>query len=321
MDENRLPTIDVVIPNFNYGRYLSLCANSVLGQTGVNVRLLIIDNASTDDSVEVAKGLAAGDSRVELLLRRKNLGPHASFNEGIDWAASDYFLILCSDDLLAGGALERAAVLLSQQEDVHLVHGATGRMKADDGEPPLAVADTVPDEWRIRSGEEFIEFACRYAINPVIGPTAVVRTTIQKQAGYYRTSLSHTDDLEMWLRIAMRGCVASTNRIQAFARSHPQNQSAAVNGILNWNREFEAGFRSFFEHEGASLPQRDRMFAMARDCLTKRAYWSAISSLARQPKVAGSLMAFALKREPLLAVIPPFDYLLKRSAWRNGRGA
>ncbi|MCO7736172.1 glycosyltransferase [Brucella intermedia] len=321
MGENRLPTIDVVIPNFNYGRYLSLCANSVLRQTGVNVRLLIIDNASTDNSVEVAKGLAAGDSRVELLLRRKNLGPHASFNEGIDWAASDYFLILCSDDLLAGGALERAAVLLSQQEDVHLVHGATGRMKADDGEPPLAVADTVPDEWRIRSGEEFIEFACRYAINPVIGPTAVVRTAIQKQAGYYRASLSHTDDLEMWLRIAMRGCVASTNRIQAFARSHPQNQSAAVNGILNWNREFEAGFRSFFEHEGASLPQRDRLFAMARDCLTKRAYWSAISTLARQPKVAGSLMAFALKREPLLAVIPPFDYLLKRSAWRNGRGA
>jgi len=110
MGENRLPTIDVVIPNFNYGRYLSLCANSVLGQTGVNVRLLIIDNASTDNSVEVAKGLAAGDSRVELLLRRKNLGPHASFNEGIDWAASDYFLILCSDDLLAGGALGRGVV-------------------------------------------------------------------------------------------------------------------------------------------------------------------------------------------------------------------
>lgn len=321
MVKHKLPTIDVVIPNFNYGRYLSLCANSVLGQAGVNLRLLIIDNASTDNSAEVAKGLAAKDSRVELLLRSKNLGPHSSFNEGIDWAAADYFLILCSDDLLAGGALERATGMLSQNADIHLAHGATGRIKADDGEPHPAIADHAPDEWRIRSGEEFIEFACRHAINPVIGPTAVVRTAIQKQAGYYRTSLSHTDDLEMWLRIAMHGAVASTNRIQAFARSHAQNQSAAVNGILNWNREFEAGFRSFFEHEGATLPQRDRLFAMARDCLAKRAYWSAISSLARQPKAAGSLMAFALKREPLLAVLPPFDYLLKRSAWRNGRGA
>lgn len=324
MDKCKLeqPTIDVVIPNFNYGRYLSACANSVLQQSGVNVRLLIIDNASTDNSVEVAKSLAAGDSRVQLLLRQKNLGPHASFNEGIDWAASEYFLILCSDDLLARGALERATRMLSQRDDVHLAHGATGRIKADDGESRVTGATSpASDEWRIWSGEEFIEFACRHAFNPVTGPTAVVRTAIQKQMGYYRTSLSHTDDLEMWLRIATRGSVASTGQIQAFARSHPQNQSATVNGILSWNREFEAGFRSFFDHEGASLPHQHRLFAMVQDCLTKRAYWSAISNLARRPKVAGSLMAFALKREPLLAVIPPFDYLLKRSAWRSGRGA
>ncbi len=148
-----------------------------------------------------------------------------------------------------------------------------------------------------------------------------MRTAIQKQMGYYRTSLSHTDDLEMWLRIATRGSVASTGQIQAFARSHPQNRSATVNGILSRNREFEAGFRSFFDHEGASLPHQHRLFAMVQDCLTKRAYWSAVSNLVRRPKVAGSLMAFALKREPLLAVMPPFDYLLKRSARRSGRGA
>ncbi|MCH4542024.1 glycosyl transferase [Ochrobactrum sp. POC9] len=315
------PTVDVVIPNFNYGRYLSTCANSVLRQSGANVRLLIIDNASTDNSVEVAKSLAASDSRVELLLRRKNLGPHASFNEGIDWATSEYFLILCSDDLLANGALERATSVLSQCVNVHLAHGATGRIRADDGEPGLTTPVAAPDDWRIWSGDEFIEFACRHAFNPIIGPTAVVRTAIQKEVGYYRTSLSHTDDLEMWLRIALRGSIASTSQIQAYARSHPQNQSATVNGILSWNREFEAGFRSFFDHEGASLPDQRLLFAMVQDCLTKRAYWSAISNLARQPKVAGSLMAFALKREPLLAVMPPFDYLLKRSAWRNRRDA
>ncbi len=323
MDRCKLepPTIDVVIPNFNYGRYLASCANSVLQQSGVRVRLLIIDNASTDDSVEVAKALAASDSRVELLLRQKNEGPHASFNEGIDWATSEYFLILCSDDRLARGALERATRLLSQRTDVHLAHGASGGLRADDGEPGATADEPVYDEWRIWSGQEFIEFACRHAFNPVTGPTAVVRTEIQKQAGQYRTSLSHTDDLEMWLRIATFGGVASTSRIQAFARSHAQNQSATVNGILYWNREFEAGFRSFFDHEGASLPHQRRLFAMVQDCLAKRAYWSAISNLPHKPKVAGSLMAFALKREPLLAVMPPFDYLFKRSIWRNGRGA
>ncbi|WP_411505395.1 glycosyltransferase family 2 protein [Brucella anthropi] len=313
-------TVDIAIPNYNYGHYLRACVESVLSQRGVHVRVLIIDNASTDDSVEVAKSLAASDGRVELLLRRKNMGPHASFNESIDWANSEYFLILCSDDLLAADALERAAGVLSQHADVHLAHGATGQIRAGDTIPLPTVAPPESGRWRIRSGEEFIAFACRHAFNPVAGPSAVVRTAIQKQAGYYRASLSHTDDLEMWLRIAMRGAVASTDQIQAFARSHPRNQSAAVNGILNWNREFEAGFRSFFDHEGASLPHRRRWFAMAQDCLAKRAYWSAITNLARRPKVAGPLMAFALKREPLLTVLPPFDYLLKRSAWRSLRG-
>ncbi len=88
---------------------------------------------------------------------------------------------------------------------------------------------------------------------------------------------------------------------RAFASAEPV-------GGGEWHPELESGIRGrlpvLFEHEGASLPQRDRLFAMVRDCLTKRAYWSAISSLARQPKVAGSLMAFALKREPLLAVMP-----------------
>lgn len=311
------PAVDVVIPNFNYGRYLAACAESVLQQSGVDVRLLIIDNASTDNSREVADALAAGDDRVELLLRPKNLGPHASFNDGVDWARADCFLILCSDDLLAKGALERAARLLSLRPDVHLAHGAAGRLAGEGGALPAAGEAPAGEDWRIRTGSEFIEFACRHAFNPVIGPTALVRTSVQKAAGHYRPSLSHTDDLEMWLRIALHGSVASTRRIQAHARSHPHNQSATVDGILHWNREFEAGFRSFFEHEGAVMPDRQRLFALARDCLTKRAYWSAVSNLLRREKGAASLMRFALKRKPLLAVMPPVDYLLMRSAWRG----
>ena len=91
-----MKSVDVVIPNYNYGRYLRACVGSVLSQDVEKLRVLIVDNASTDDSPEVARELAAMDPRVELRLHETNLGPHASFNEGIDWAESDYFLILCS---------------------------------------------------------------------------------------------------------------------------------------------------------------------------------------------------------------------------------
>ena len=305
------PTVDVVIPNYNYGHYLLECADSVLSQTGVNVRLLIIDNASEDNSAAIARDLAVHDKRIELLLRSKNAGPHASFNEGIDWARSEYFLILCADDLLAHGALSRAIHVLEQCPDAHLAYGATQKISKDEKRPQRPTIAGC-GQWNISSGTDFIELACKHAFNPVAGPTAVVRTSVQKQAGYYRQTLPHTDDLEMWLRLALFGNVASTETVQAYARVHSNNQSAKVAGIMHWNREFEAGFRSFFENDGRDMPQAKQYLAAACDCLTKRAYWSAWSNLVRREEGSVSLMTFALKRHPLMALMPPFDYLFQR---------
>lgn len=121
---NRLSAgIDVAIPCYQYGRFLRDGVTSVLSQGIRSVRVLIIDNASTDNSVEVAQQLAAEDRRVEVVAHRRNLGQHASFNEGIDWARADYFLILCADDLLAPGALARAISLMERQPKVHLTYG------------------------------------------------------------------------------------------------------------------------------------------------------------------------------------------------------
>src|SRR5690606_12815177 len=114
-----MASIDVAIPSYNYGRYLRDCAESVLAQEGVDLRVLIVDNASTDDSPRIAREIAASDRRVELCLRQHNLGPHASFNQGIDWAKADYFAILCADDLFPPGALAPAVTIMEQNPDVN----------------------------------------------------------------------------------------------------------------------------------------------------------------------------------------------------------
>ncbi len=83
--------VDVAIPCFNYGRFLRKCVESVLSQDVEDLRVLVIDNASTDNSVEVARELARNDPRVEVIARSRNLGPHASYNEAIDWAEFELF--------------------------------------------------------------------------------------------------------------------------------------------------------------------------------------------------------------------------------------
>lgn len=117
-----MPKIEIAIPCYNHGRFLRQCVANVLGQ-GAEMRVLIVDNASTDGSEETARRIATEDSRVELLLRERNMGSHASFNSGIDWAESEYFMILCADDLLAPGCLGRALSVLEAKTCVALAYG------------------------------------------------------------------------------------------------------------------------------------------------------------------------------------------------------
>ena len=175
--------VDVVIPCYQYGRFLRDCVRSVLTQGIGDIRVLIIDNASTDDSVEVAQQLAAEDPRVELVARPRNLGPHASFNEGIDWAKATYFMVLCADDLLAPDALARVVPVMERHPDVGFAYGRAASLLP--GEPmPVLDASLWNAPWQIVAGQDLIERFCGDGVNHVPGPsTVVVRTAVQKLGG------------------------------------------------------------------------------------------------------------------------------------------
>src|SRR5208337_1578043 len=84
-------TVDVVIPCYNYARYLRRCVQSVLSQSGVDVRVLVIDDASSDDTPQVGNDLAGSDSRVEFRRHEVNRGHIATYNEGlIGWSTAKY---------------------------------------------------------------------------------------------------------------------------------------------------------------------------------------------------------------------------------------
>ena len=140
-----MASVDVVVPCYNYGRFLHECVTTVLSQHGVELRVLVIDNASTDDTLAVAQGLAAADPRVEVSRHSVNRGASSSYNEGVDWAAADYFLLLDADDLLAPGALARAAAILDRRSDVAFTYGVEARLE-EEGVRPLRINPDRPPQ-------------------------------------------------------------------------------------------------------------------------------------------------------------------------------
>jgi glycosyltransferase involved in cell wall biosynthesis len=312
-----MPSVDVVVPCYQYGRYLRDCVTSVLEQGIQDLRVLIIDNASTDNSLEVAYELAAEDFRVEVVAHPTNLGHHASFNEGIKWAASDFFIVLCADDLLAPGCLHRAVSFMQGRSDVHLVHGRSLPIYNDDSMPEIEprISDT---EWQVFPGKAVLEAFCqaggRY---PIGGGSVVVRTAVQKRVGFYRSELSNTDDVEMWMRFAYAGNIAKTSAVQGIRRIHPVMSSAAVGGALyaglDWDVHFERALESFFANEGASPPEIKRLHRTARRSLAGRAYWGAFSNLVQgNVRLSVDHWKFAFTRHPATMIFPPIGYLLRR---------
>jgi glycosyltransferase involved in cell wall biosynthesis len=312
-----MTSVDVVVPCYQYGRFLRDCVASVLRQGVNDLRVLIIDNASTDNSLEVARQLGAEDSRIEVRARQRNLGPHASWNEGIDWAKADYMVILAADDLLADGAIARAISMLDRHNNASFVMGRDASFR--DGEAPPAVDRSRPaSEWRIVPGHAFIEERCRKPDHDYFPGSIVVRTAIQKRAGHYREALPHTDDLEMLLRLAMLGDVAVTSAVQGLRREHGNNRTSHF-----WAERlpvfvgYEAAFDSFFAHEGASIQSARRLHGLASRRIAEFAYWCAMSRFAHGDlRVAFNLLKFALRRFPSMAAAPPFGWICRMENWR-----
>ena len=301
--------VDVVVPCYNYGRYLEACVGSVLNQSVSDVRVLVIDDASSDNSALVARKLAAGDSRVEVRVHAKNQGHINTYNEGIEWADSDYFLLLSADDLLLPGAFARAVAVMDKRPDVVLTHGA--EIVWYDGSPFPELPSVTNDETWVE--QHLIQEMCHRAINFVSTPTAIGRTSVQKTIGGYRTDLPHSGDMEMWLRFAAHGTVVRFAAAQGVYRRHATAMSNAYFAtLLRDYQQRKLAFDSFFNaHSDRSAEVRDLQLQADRT-LAHQAFQSGIKLIRRgRFGEAVKFIRWSVQLNPQLLYSPPLSQLLK----------
>ena len=288
--------VDVVVPCYNYGRFLRECVTSVLTQQCVDVRVLIIDDCSSDNTPHIAASLVAEDSRVEYRRHGVNRGHVATYNEGLlEWTSADYCLLLSADDLLAPGALERSAVIFAQHSEVGLVYGDAPKIQHT---PQNSGGAASPYRIEIMTGHEFLELSCREADNIVPTPTAVVRTNLQHRIGGYRADLPHSCDMEMWLRIAAHAAVARVHGTQGYYRLHGQNMSVGYAGVRDLTSR-RAAFNALFQTCGDLVPDRDRLSILANQMLAEISFWRASECFeSREPELCDAYLKLAREYFP-----------------------
>ncbi len=303
----RRPTVSVVVPCYRYGRYLHDCVGSALDQDGVDVRVLIIDDASPDDSAEVAKGLAAADDRVEVICHEQNKGHIATYNEGLlGWAEGDYTVLISADDLLTPGSLARSAAVLEANPNVGFVYGHAPWWR--EGEP-LPEPRFETKGVTIWEGLDWLRIVCGLGHTVVSSPEVLVRTSLQRRLGGYRPELPHTGDAEMWMRFATQSDVAYVKGAhQAYYRIHgAQMTNDRVPYVDLVQRK--AAYDTLFDEYGDHVPDADRLRRRADRTMAKEALWRACRAYERRrmdETPLDELYEFACETYPDVTRLPEY---------------
>ncbi|MEJ3405281.1 glycosyltransferase family A protein [Rathayibacter sp. YIM 133350] len=236
------PRVSVVIPCYNYARYLPHAIGSVLGQEFVDVDVVVVDDASSDDSVAVAKGMANRDARVRVLTHTRNAGPVQTFNDGLAEAEGEYLVRLDADDLLTPGSLARATAFAESHPTAGLIYGH-----------PVHFSDGIPatfrgqvTRWVLWEGRSWLDERVRRGCNCITSPEVLMRKSVVEAVGGQR-ALPHAHDMEMWMRIARSSDVGWLSGCdQAWHREHAGSLSVAMGDVIVELEERHAAFETLF---------------------------------------------------------------------------
>lgn len=242
-------SVTVLLPVYNGAATLAQSIESVLAQDMDDWELLIIDDASTDDSALVAERYA-GDPRVTIIRHVENLGLAATLNEGLERASHGLVARLDQDDEALPGRLTAQKTFMEAHPSVAAAGSFVLHMGASPRWDHLVELPTTPQAVARRLAKE----------NCLYHPSVIMRRDVALAAGGYRTDFVNAEDYELWLRLALSHDLA--NIPEALIRYR------FTTGGMTLGRKWEQLFYVFLAQEVNR--QRDTPHAEAAERATRR---------------------------------------------------
>lgn len=193
-----MPKISVVMSVYNGEKFLKESVSSILNQTYRDFEFIIIDDGSTDSSLEILRDFKKEDSRIKLV-SRENKGLTRSLNEGIKLAQGEYIARMDSDDISMPERFEKQIAFLEKNKDIALC--GTWAINIDENGNEIGKYKTPIMSKEIKKTILFH--------NPFIHPSVMIRKEIINNIGVYNEKIKYAQDYEYWLRVIKKNKVAN----------------------------------------------------------------------------------------------------------------
>jgi len=222
--------ISIITPSYNSSKFIAEAIDSVRDQTYVNWELLITDDCSSDNSIDIINSYVSCDIRIKLFICKKNIGAAAARNISIKNASGRYIAFLDSDDKWNPDKLERQLAFMTNNN--YYFTFTSYDLMSEDGEK-LNKAVSVPKSVNYN----------QYLRNTIIGCLTVIID--REMVGDFEMPLKRSShDMALWLLIMKRGIIAyGLNEVTASYRlvsnSNTANKKKAAKEVWNVYRDVE----------------------------------------------------------------------------------
>jgi glycosyltransferase involved in cell wall biosynthesis len=229
-----MPTVSVIIPNYNHARFLEQRIESVLNQTFQDFELILLDDCSTDHSCQVLEKYRNHPQVSQILYNEQNSGnPFKQWNKGVRESKGELIWIAESDDYAEEGLLARLVAELERRPVVQVAYCQSWLVDAEDRiltswtDHVGPLADFFRRDF-VRPGTEIIN---EYMIYTCVIPNAsavVFRKQAFLEVGGAAESYRLTGDWALWISLLQKGDVAHAAAPLNYFRTHSQNVRTAA---------------------------------------------------------------------------------------------
>jgi len=215
------PKVSVLIPAYNYAHYLGEAIESVLEQTFGDIELIVVDNCSTDNTVELVHSYMEKDPRVKLVVNKTNVGMFRNYNESLLHATGECIKFLNADDKFDKTLLQEFVSILDKHPNVSLVTSwrqffGTRDKVLKSGHSGLCSGKAIIMESIERS-------------NFIGEPTTVMFRRENLNLGLFDPSLLMFADYDMWLRHLGVGDIYFVDKVLSYFRCHDTQGTEELN--------------------------------------------------------------------------------------------
>lgn len=215
------PLVSIICLSYNHEDYVVEALNSVINQTYPNIELLIADDCSTDNSVEIIQNWLQHHPKVHFSVNEKNLGNTKTFNQLAKKAKGDYIIDLAADDVLLPNCVEKQVSTFrnSNFSNLGIVYG--NLIEIDENGSSLRNYYTEKDH--PESGDIYKMVIGR--TTKICSVSSMVKKSVFEKLGYYDEKLAY-EDLDLWIRASREFDFEYINDVLAYKRETPNSLSS-----------------------------------------------------------------------------------------------